>query len=183
MTDRSVGWGAMIGVPVAPRCTLSVTVASGTYLARRVVVGSTCSPRHLAPGWILSRIGGSRVMLAPMIFDAGSRVASRRPGTAQPRDSPGAALDGLAPASSRSAPGLSCGSPQGGRWDAPVRPACHSNVRVAILETCRGAGRRAPAVCTGRSPPSVAVDVAMDVAGGSAWHRTSRAEAGLPSRR
>jgi hypothetical protein len=50
--------GVTIGVPVVPRCTPSVTVASGTYLARRWLVGSTCSPRPLAPGRILSRIGG-----------------------------------------------------------------------------------------------------------------------------
>jgi hypothetical protein len=173
MTERGVRWGVTIGVPVAPRCTPSVTVASGKYLARRVVVGSTCSPRHAAPGWILSRIGGvegdigaddlrrrklcgvrSTVREAPRrgrrrlltILNARGRVASRRPGAAQPHDSPGAALDGLAPASSRSAPGLSRGSPQGKSMGMP-HPACHRNVRVAILETCRGAGRRAPAVC------------------------------------
>jgi hypothetical protein len=59
MTGRVVRWGVTIGVPVAPRCTPSVTAASGTYLARPVARGlDVLSPVPSRPGRILRWIGG-----------------------------------------------------------------------------------------------------------------------------
>jgi hypothetical protein len=59
MTGRGPSSGSDVGVPWLP----AVPRWSPLYLARiwhgRWLVGSTCSPRALAPGWILRRISGA----------------------------------------------------------------------------------------------------------------------------
>ena len=87
-------------------------------------------------------------------------VASRRSGAARPHGISGATLDGTGACVVWLAPGMPCGSPPGGRWDATPRPPspAQQSLRLASRRSGRPARARSFRLTTYSRRPSMPPD-------------------------
>jgi hypothetical protein len=87
-------------------------------------------------------------------------VASRRSGAARPHGIPGATLDGTGACAVWLAPGMPCGSPPGGRWDATPRPPnpAQQSLRLASRRSARPARAQSFRLATSSGRPSRSSD-------------------------